>query len=451
MMAGTGEKQVELEEFLDNLPISRFHIAILALCTILTAIDGYEIFVVGWVLPKLAEDFNISPAAVTPVMIAQQIGMVVGLFTIPQLADRLGRPRLLALCYAGMALTSLGILFTHSLPPFAVYRFIAGLCASSMIPLAVTIASETAPKRLRSTFSGITVSGTMLGSLLGSFMQGFLLEQYGWHSAFWIATLLPAIMLPLLVLLPDSLRSLAARDPQDPRIPVLARRMAPAGQAVPALYIAPRDSQERPRAPVAAILGNGQWKRTFLYWLAAIGSFVYMTMGQWHTAVYKNVLGLPYTGIAALGVAATAAGAIGMFFIGFLIDRFGFPRVMVSTFLLAALGCVLTGLVAPSPLMFATVAMTAMFQHGGVASVAALGAALYPPASRATGVGWAYGVGRIASIVAPLYGVWILHEAFDFRTISTFNGVPLAVTGLATLALMKIYGEHMSKQKIARH
>jgi len=447
-MAGAGGDRVEIEEFLDNLKVSRFHVAILALCTVLTAIDGYEIFVVGWVLPKLAEDFGISPAAVTPAMIAQQVGMVVGLFTIPQLADRVGRPRLLILCYSGMALTSLGIVFSQSLVPFAIYRFIAGACASPMIPLAVTIASEIAPKRLRSTFSGITVSGTMLGSLMGSLMQGFLLEQYGWQSAFWIATALPALMLPLLFMLPDSLRSLSARNPADPRIAEIAKRMVPEGEPLPQIYVAPRDAQSPSRAPVAAILGPGQLSRTLLYWLAAIGSFVYMTMGQWHTTFYRTVLGLPYSGIATLGVTATAAGAVGMFFIGFLIDRFGFPRVMVSTFLLAALGCVLTGLVAPSPLMYGTVAMTAMFQHGGVASVAALGAALYPPASRATGVGWAYGAGRVASVLAPLYGAWILSEGFSFRTISVFNGIPLAVTGLATLALMKLYTDHLAQQKL---
>ena len=298
-MAAVDGSRVELDEYLDNLKVSRFHIAILAICTLLTAIDGYEIFVVGWVLPKLAEDFGILPAEVAPAMIAQQVGMVVGLFTIPQLADRFGRTRLLAICFGVMALTSLGILFTHSLLPFAILRFITGLCASSMIPLVVTIASETAPRRLRSTFSGIAVSGTMLGSLMGAFMQGFLLEQYGWHSAFWIAAVLPAIMLPVLIMMPDSARSMSARDPADPRISELAKRMAPKGEPLPKFYVAPRDVGQKPRAPVVAILGDGQWKRTLLYWLAAIGSFVYMTMGQWHTTVYRTVLGCPIPALPA--------------------------------------------------------------------------------------------------------------------------------------------------------
>ena len=41
----------------------------------------------------------------------------------------------------------------------------------------------------------------------------------------------------------------------------------------------------------------------------------------------------------------------------------------------------------------------------GQASIAALAASLYPPNVRATGVGWAYGAGRVASIFAPLRSV----------------------------------------------
>ncbi|QEH76756.1 aromatic acid/H+ symport family MFS transporter [Sphingomonas sp. C8-2] len=175
-MAGAGSGSVDVDSFLDALRFNRFHLTVLVLCTLLTAIDGYELYVVGWVLPKLAEDFGVPRTAITSAMIAQQVGMLLGAFVIPPLADRFGRPRVLLACYGGMMLSALAIVHTHSLVPFAAWRFVAGLCGTAMVPILVTLASETAPQRLRSTMSTITVSGTMIGALLGAAMQAFVLE-----------------------------------------------------------------------------------------------------------------------------------------------------------------------------------------------------------------------------------------------------------------------------------
>lgn len=437
----TETRPIDVDSFLDGLRFSRFHLTILVLCTLLAAIDGYELYVVGWVLPDLAHDFGVPRTAITSAMVAQQVGMLLGAFVIPPLADRIGRPRLLLFCYAGMMLSALAILFTTSLLPFAVCRFVAGFCGTAMIPILVTLASETAPRRLRATVSTITVSGTMIGALLGALMQGFVLEPFGWRGAFWIAFILPAAMLPLIhFLLPESLRSLAARDPHDPAIQTLARRMQPQ-DAEPVLLVA----QPKPERPPTAVLltdifGPGQRLKTILMWAIAISSFVFITAGVWKTTIFKDVVGLPWQQVALINGVNTVAGFIGMLCIGFFIDRLGFKRVMASTFLLAAVGSVMIGVLAPGPGMFVAVALMAMFQHGGQASIAALAASLYPPRSRATGVGWAYGAARVASIFAPLFGTFVLSEGFGPIGIFAMLGVPLASAGIFTFWLMGLKG-----------
>ncbi len=435
----TQARPIEVDSFLDGLKFGRFHLAVLVLCTLLAAIDGYELYVVGWVLPDLAKDFGVPRTAITSAMVAQQVGMLLGAFIVPPLADRIGRPRMLLACYAGMMLSALAILFTHSLTPFMACRFVAGLCGSAMLPILVTLASETAPRRLRSTMSAITVSGTMIGAMLGALMQGFVLEPYGWRGAFWIAFALPAIMLPLIYFrLPESVRSLAARNPADPAIAALVRRMQPAGAEPVMLIAAPKPQRAASAVIIGDILGPGQRLRTFLMWAITISSFVFITAGVWKTTIFKDVIGLSWQQVAAINATNTAAGFVGMLSIGFFIDRLGFKRVMVSTFLLAAAGSVMIGLLAPGPGMFVAVALMAMFQHGGQASIAALAAALYPPRSRATGVGWAYGAGRVASIFAPFFGTFVLSEGFGPIGIFAMLGVPLACGGIFTFWLMSL-------------
>lgn len=432
---------IDVDSFLDSLKFNRFHLTILILCTVLTAIDGYELYIVGWVLPDLARDFGVSRTAITSAMVAQQVGMLLGAFVIPPLADRVGRPRLLMYCYAGMALSAFAILFTSSLVPFAICRFVAGLCGTAMIPILVSLASETAPKRLRSTMSTITVSGTMIGALIGALMQGFVLEPFGWRGGFWLAVAMPVAVLPFIYFyLPESLRSLAARNPDDPKIQTLARKMQPEREDPVMLVVPPKPERAASAILFEDILGPGQRMKTFLMWTITISSFVFITAGVWKTTIFRDVVGLSWSEVALINGVNTVAGFIGMLLIGFFIDRLGFKRVMVSTFLLAAAFSVMIGVLAPTAGMFVAVAFMALFQHGGQASIAALAASLYPPRSRATGVGWAYGAARIASIFAPLFGAFVLGEGFGPVMIFALLGVPLASAGIFTFWLMSLKG-----------
>lgn len=440
-MTGTAARPIDVDTFLDGLNFNRFHLLVLVLCTILTAIDGYELYVVGWVLPVLAKDFGVAPTAITSALVAQQVGMLLGAFVIPPLADRIGRPRMLLFCYLGMTLSALAILFTKSLLPFAICRFAAGFCGTAMIPILVTLASETAPKRLRATVSTITVSGTMIGAVLGSLMQGFILEPFGWRGAFWIAVILPAVMLPFVYfLLPESLRALVTRNPHDPAIPALIRRMQPASDGNVTLTVAPKPDRPPTAILLGDIFGPGQLLKTLLIWGIAISSFVFITAGVWKTTIFKEVVGLPLQQVALINGINTIAGFVGMLTIGFFIDRLGFKRVMTGTFLLAALSAVMVGVLAPGVGMFVAVAVMGMCQHGGQASIPALAAALYPTRSRATGVGWAYGAARVVSIWAPLFGTFVLTGGFGPIGIFAMLGVPLASAGIFTFMLMSLKG-----------
>jgi len=440
-MADTGARSIDVDSFLDGLKFNRFHLIVLVMCTVLAAIDGYELYVVGWVLPVLAKDFGVAPTAITSALVAQQVGMLLGAFVIPPLADRIGRPRVLLFCYLGMTLSALAILTTKSLLPFTICRFAAGFCGTAMIPILVTIASETAPKRLRATVSTITVSGTMIGALLGSLMQGFILEPFGWRGAFWIAVALPAVMLPFIYFfLPDSLRALVARDPRDPAIPALIRRMQPASDGEVILTVAPRPDSTPTAILLDDIFGSGRRLKTFLMWGIAICSFVFITAGVWKTTIFKEVVGLPLQQVALINGINTAAGFVGMLTIGYFIDRLGFKRVMTGTFLLAAVSAAMVGVLAPGAGMYVAVAFMGMCQHGGQASIPALAAALYPTRSRATGVGWTYGAARVVSIWAPLFGTFVLTGGFGPVGIFAMLGVPLACAGIFTFWLMSLKG-----------
>jgi MFS transporter, AAHS family, 4-hydroxybenzoate transporter len=97
-------------------------------------------------------------------------------------------------------------------------------------------------------------------------------------------------------------------------------------------------------------------------------------------------------------------GVIGTFALGIIIDRFSFRALALVYFIgMFAVGAI--GQLGHSAMLVAIAIFVAGFCIvGGQIAANALAAGYYPTSIRATGVGWALGVGRIGSIVGPLVG-----------------------------------------------
>jgi AAHS family 4-hydroxybenzoate transporter-like MFS transporter len=83
--------------------------------------------------------------------------------------------------------------------------------------------------------------------------------------------------------------------------------------------------------------------------------------------------------------------------------------------------------------MFLFLGMMGMFQISSQAGLAALAPTLYPPSHKATAVGWAYGAGRIGSIIGPVTGSALmqLHPG----VLGTFSGLALPLLLASALLL----------------
>lgn len=68
----------------------------------------------------------------------------------------------------------------------------------------------------------------------------------------------------------------------------------------------------------------------------------------------------------------------------------------------------------------------------------ALAAGLYPTAIRSTGVGWAYGVGRIGSIFGPILGGVLFALHWDMERVFLLSALPLVAATIAIVLLGQI-------------
>lgn len=432
-------RQVEIDTFLDNVKFGSFHVRVVLIGALTMMVDGFDLALLSWVLPKLSDDFGVSRTSLTWVLSAQQVGMVLGAYFIAPLADRIGRKRLLMFCIFVVSASCFLTIFSTSILALAGCRLLTGMFASAVIANMVALASELAPAKQRSTMVTIVLAGSMPGALLGSLMQAYLLDPYGWKVAFWIGTGMPLLLLPFIwKFLPESPKFLAARDPSDPRIGKIIRKLLAPGEHVEILPPSEKDRKGGGMAFVTDLFRGGLALPTLLVWLAFVGSFGFISAALWKTTVYHDMIGLDWGQVGFASGLGTVFGFIGMVTIGMMIDRFGFKAIVPVYFIIAAVGAVCMGLLAPGWGMYVALAVNAMMQHAAHAGLASIASTLYPTRNRATGVGWAYGAGRMTSIVGPWYGAIALKN--DMGAIGYFFLLagPLALAGIAVLILLTL-------------
>jgi AAHS family 4-hydroxybenzoate transporter-like MFS transporter len=137
-----------------------------------------------------------------------------------------------------------------------------------------------------------------------------------------------------------------------------------------------------------------------------------------------------------IGVMLQVGGLVGAIPLGWLLDRASPRAVLFPAYLLAAVSIALIGVFAgATTLTFVIVFLAGFGVIGGQTAANAVAAATYPTEVRATGVGWALGVGRVGSIVGPaLVGV-LLAAHVSLKEIFWLSAVPAVLAALATLGL----------------
>ena len=83
---------------------------------------------------------------------------------------------------------------------------------------------------------------------------------------------------------------------------------------------------------------------------------------------------------------------------------------------------------------FATAVGLGVFLFASMAGLYGLVPATYPAAVRATGMGWAIGIGRIGAIVAPFMAGLLLDGGWSPASLYYVFALPLVAAALAVLA-----------------
>lgn len=428
---------VDVQGFIDRHPVSRFQLRILVLCFLVAALDGLDTAVGGFIAPVLREEWSLTAAQLNPLLGAVLLGLMCGAFAAGPLADRFGRKRVLlvsVLIFAGVSVVSAT---ANDVQALTVLRFVIGLGLGGALPNAVTLTSEYCPARHRSLMVTVMFCGFTLGSALGGVLVAHWLPMIGWRGVLLVSGLLPLSCLPLLLLLlPESVRFLIARRNEPEHMRRILRRIAP----LPEDATFHLGTDQAKGSPVGQILSGRLRLGTWMLWGSFFSGFViiYMMTNWLPTLIKDSGWSLSQ---AALGSAMfQVGGTLGAVVLGAAMDRLDAWRVLTVAYVGGALMMlVVSQWYTYFPVLVLCITAIGFCISGGQVGANALAAGFYPTTSRATGIAWCHGVGRVGSIGGTLAGGMLLEVGLGLSGIFIWLTLPALLAAASALVMGRRY------------
>lgn len=402
-------------------------------CWLAILADGYDIGVIGAVLPALAEEraWALDPVALGGLASWALVGMLIGALFIGTLSDRLGRKRMLLVSMGLFTLMQLGASIAPTPELFGLFRFLGGLGMGGVIPVAAALTIEFSAPNKRARNYGLMYSGYSLGIVVSALVAIAVLPNLGWR---WVIAVgaFPILLIPIIAaLLPESLESLENRGQHD-RAVALARRL----RIDPYLPASPELTNPGERIPWQRILkqlfSRRYLRSTILLWVALFGGLLLVYgLNSWLPSIMRAAgydLGPALTFLLVFSLAAAVGGLV----LGALADRYGAKPVLVIFYTLGGVACLL--MMFPNS-MFINLVFVAISGIGSISTSLVLTAYItdyYPASVRATAAGWALSFARIGAIIGPILGGWLAAMAIGVE----WNFVAFAL--VAVLAAVAI-------------
>lgn len=217
---------------------------VLFICWLAILTEGYDIGVIGAIVPALINDphWSLTPLQIGELSSAALLGTLFGAYLIGVVSDILGRKPLLMLCVTLFSVSMLAAAIAPSLQWFIAARFVGGLGLGGVISVAAALTIEYSPVHKRNLNFALMYSGYPLGVLLASLTSMAWLQSHGWQLIVALGTL-GILLVPVIArLLPESIEYLLEQG-QHERARTLASRL---GVQIDNVAKSPQDAAHKP-------------------------------------------------------------------------------------------------------------------------------------------------------------------------------------------------------------
>jgi AAHS family 3-hydroxyphenylpropionic acid transporter len=381
----------------------------LVLCTAAALLEGFDNQSMGVAAPRLMAEFGLSAAQSGVIFSAATLGLFGGAAVGGRVADYVGRKRTLSLSLVLFGLFSLLTAMAGSPGMLFLARLLTGLGLGGALPNFISLASESAPAGRRISAVTAVLAGMPMGGAVAGLMALGSAWGWSWRSIFWVGGAAPLCLgVAVWIFLPE------------------IRRAATIDSAAPEAV-----------AGVSFVLfGAGRALTTALLWTGFFFTqLVLLLMLNWLPSLVLG-LGFSRTEASVASICFNVSGSLGAVVLGRIHAGRHRRRWVAVTYvgMVVALTAV-SGVGTDFAAAIAACAAAGVFIIGAQLILFALAPLYYQYGMRGTGVGAAVSMGRLGSVVGPVFAGGLLARGGGSATVLLAIIPFVIVGGAAAFAL----------------
>lgn len=342
------------------------------LCWLAMVLDGFDLVVLGTVIPTLIKTGELGFDAVGATLVAtiSLVGVGLGALFIAPLSDRFGRRKLMVACVLWFSIFTLAVAWAPNVAMFGVFRFLAGVGLGACLPVALAYMNDYAPAGSAGKSTTRTMTGYHVGAVATAFLALMVIPD--WRTMFVVGGVAGLVLLPFLWFkLPETLPAAETAEKQE--------------------QTGFRDLVKKPYPLVAAAIAAASF----------MGLLLVYGLNTWLPQLMASA-GYPVSAGLSLLLVLNLGAVAGLIIAGILADKHGTKPIVLLWFGLSAACLALLSIkVENAVLLNALVFVTGVFVFSSQVLVYAWVSQLFPARLRATALGFAAGVGRVGAIAGP--------------------------------------------------
>jgi benzoate transport len=431
-----------------NSPMSRLQVVIIGITIALNALDGFDILSISFASPGIAAEWGIDRAALGIVLSMELIGMAIGSIVLGGVADRIGRRPTVLGCLVVMSGGMFMATTVSSPVELSIWRVVTGLGIGGMLAAINAVAAEFSSQQKRHLSVSLMSIGYPVGAVLGGIVATQLLKTSDWRSVFYFGSLVTAVLIPVVFFaVPESVHWLARKQPVG-ALDKINRALARMGHA--AISSLPSIAPDVRKRSITDIFAPGLVAVTMIVTVAYffhITTFYFIM--KWVPKIVAD-FGFPASSAGEVLVWGNVGGATGGAVFGFLTLRFGVKALTICVMLLSTVMVTMFGRTPADLQQLSLICAAAGFcTNAAIVGMYAILAQAFPTHVRASGTGFAVGVGRGGSVLAPIIAGYLFTAGYTLPTVAFMMSLGSLVAA-GVLSLLKLEGDRALAERDAR-
>ena len=420
---------------IDNGQISPIQILVVVVGVFLNMLDGFDVTAMAFTVDPIGKQLQIPANQLGIVFSVALAGMMIGAMFVSPLSDRIGRRPMILACTLVVGVTTLLTGLSTSLWALLSLRFLTGLAVGGLLASLAAFVAEYSPEKYRSFTVVLVMAGYPFGAMAGGFIAEHLIPLYGWESVFFAGGTLTLGMLVILYFtLPESLEFLMTKRPAnalEKANKLLVRLGRMRLTEMPEIGKAKKED----KTPVHSLVTKERRNKTLTLWSCFFFCFtcLYFLLSWIPKLVIEAGLSLS-EGIYA-SMAFNGGGVVGILLLGWFAARFGLTKLIGTTLVGAVIGMGLFAIASGIDHLIIYLLAIGVLLQAGFTGLYAVAAKIYPTEIRATGVGWAIGLGRFGAVVGPYIGGILINQQVSIESSFMIFAIPLLASGLLAYKL----------------